>query len=87
MQRIVLIVLLLAPVSFQQSAPLTRDETLSTLARRVTAQSESPVSAVIAALAEVIEVGAITTSLDGKTTVVVKELAASNAEPRTSLFV
>jgi hypothetical protein len=79
MQRIVVIVLLLAPVLFQQSAPLTRDETLSTLARRVTAQSESPVSAVIAALAEVIEVGAVTTSLDGKTTVVVKELAASNA--------
>jgi LemA protein len=79
MQRMFLIGLLLVSFSFQQSAPLTRDDTLSTLARRVTAQSESPVSAVIAALAEVIEVGTATIGTDGKATVLVKELTASNA--------
>ena len=79
MQRMFLIAFLLVPFSFQQSAPLTRDETFSALARRVTAQTESPVSAVVAALAEVIEVGPATIGADGKATVVVKELAESNA--------
>ena len=79
MQRMFLIAFLLVPFSFQQSAPLTRDETFSALARRITAQTESPVSAVVAALAEVIEVGPATIGADGKATVVVKELAESNA--------
>lgn len=79
MQRIFLLALLIVPAALQQSAPLTRDETFSTLAARITAQTESPVSGVIAALAEVIEVGPATIGADGKATVVVKELAASNA--------
>ncbi|HZS08393.1 MAG TPA: LemA family protein [Blastocatellia bacterium] len=64
-----------------QSAPepLTKDETYFAIARRSQEQSESPVSAVVAVLDEVIEVGQITPGADGKTTVVVKEKAPSSA--------
>ncbi len=78
MRGMFLIALLFFPFALQ-STQLTRDETLTTLARRVTAQSESPVSAVIGALAEVIEVGPVTVGPDGRATVIVKELTASNS--------
>lgn len=63
----------------QQQQALTRDEVYFSLARRINTQSESPVSAIVQALGDVIEVGEITPGADGKTTVVVKELESSNA--------
>jgi LemA protein len=57
----------------------SKDEIYFSLARRVNEQSDSPVSALVNALGEVIEVGDITLGDDGKATVIVKELSASNA--------
>lgn len=75
---IVLMSLLFQSVfSFQQASVLTKDEVYFSLARRINEQSESPVSAIVGALGEVIEVGQITVGADGKTTVIVKELAPS----------
>lgn len=62
-----------------QSASLTRDEVYFSLARRINSQSTSPVSAIVNALGEVIEVGQITVGADGKATVMTKELEPSNA--------
>ncbi|MBX3277235.1 MAG: LemA family protein [Acidobacteria bacterium] len=57
----------------------SKDEIYFSLARRVNEQSDSPVSALVNALGEVIEVGDITLGDDGKATVIVKELSPSNA--------
>jgi LemA protein len=63
-----------------QLKPLTRDDTYRTIARRVNAQTESPITDVIGALDEVIEVGELTVSeKDGKTTAIVKERTPSSA--------
>jgi hypothetical protein len=59
--------------------PLTRDETYFALARRNIEQSESPVTDVVGALDELIEVGEITVASDGRSTAVVKEKAPSSA--------
>jgi len=56
----------------------TRDQVLSSIATRVTTQSQSPVSAVVTSLLELIEVGPATVGPDGKVTVIVKETTPSN---------
>jgi len=52
---------------------------MNSIARRVTEQSQSPVSAIVTSLLELIEVGHVDIGLDGKATVTVKELTPSNA--------
>ena len=67
-------------VAARQSSPkLIRDDVYRIIARQVNAQTDSPVTDVIGALDEVIEVGEITISdKDGKATVIVKERTPSN---------
>lgn len=62
-----------------QLKPPTRDEVYFSIARRVNQQSESPASGIVNALDEVIEVGAITLTSDGKATAIVKEKAPSTS--------
>ncbi len=62
-----------------QLKPPTRDEVYFSIARRVNQQSESPASGIVNALDEVIEVGAITLTSDGKATATVKEKAPSTS--------
>ena len=67
----------------QKPEPLTKDETYYALARRAIEQNESPVSNVVGALDEVIEVGEITVAADGKTTAVLKEkTSAASGQPK-----
>jgi hypothetical protein len=56
----------------------TKDEVFFSLARRVNAESQSPVTDVVNALGALIDVGEITVGPDGKATVIIKELAQSN---------
>jgi len=56
----------------------TRDQVLSAIATRVTTQSQSPVSAIVTSLLELVEVGPTTVGPDGKATVIVKETTPSN---------
>jgi len=67
-----------SPTASAQGVGPTKDEVYFSLARRINAQSESPVSAIVNSLGEVIEIQQIVMS-EGKATVVVKELAPSNA--------
>lgn len=76
---------ILVAVGMNQAAPQTaagpaptRDQVLSSIATRVTTQSQSPVSAIVTSLLELIEVGAITVGPDGKATAIVKETTPSN---------
>jgi len=62
-----------------QLKPPTRDEVYFSIARRINQQSESPVSGIVNALDEVIEVGAITLTSDGKAMVTVAEKAPSTS--------
>ncbi len=62
-----------------QVKPPTRDEVYFSIARRDTKESESPVSGIVNALDEVIEVGEITLTNDGKAMVTVSEKAPSTA--------
>jgi hypothetical protein len=62
-----------------QLKPPTRDEVYFSIARRVNQQSESPVSGIVNALDEAIEVGAITLTGDGKATATVTEKAPSTS--------
>jgi LemA protein len=57
----------------------TKDEVFFSLARRVNAESQSPVTDVVNALGTLIDVGEITVGPDGKATVIIKELAQSNS--------
>lgn len=74
--------LLMLPIVYAigQSRGPTRDEVYFSLARRINAQSESPVSTIVNALGEVIEVNQITVEQDGKVTVIVKETTPSKAQ-------
>lgn len=56
----------------------SRDQVLSSIATRVTSQSQSPVSAIVTSLLELIEVGPTTVGPDGKVTAIVKETTPSN---------
>ena len=59
---------------------MTRDDVFRAIAAQVITQSESPVTSIMGALDDVIEVGEITVSAkDGKFTAVVKEKAPSSA--------
>ncbi len=58
---------------------ISRDEVFFSIARRVNAVSESPVSAVVAELDGVIEIAGIASEPDGKAMVTVKERAPSSA--------
>ena len=68
-----------SPTASAQGIGPTKDEVYFSLARRINAQSESPVSAIVNSLGEVIEIQQIAILSEGKATVVVKELAPSNA--------
>jgi LemA protein len=68
-----------SPAASRQGIGPKKDEVYFALARRINAQSESPVSAIVNALGEVIEVEKIEILSEGKATVVVKELTPSNA--------
>ena len=81
-----LVMLLLGPIlagenqgrAFAQAKGPTKDEVFFSLARRVNAESQSPVTDVVNALGALIDVGEITVGPDGKATVIIKELAQSN---------
>ena len=75
----IVILTVLASGAPAQTPQLTRDQVYFSIARRVNAQSESPVTNIVGALDEVIEVGEITVSPEGKATVVVKERAPSTS--------
>jgi LemA protein len=66
-------------VPARQGPVPSRDEVFFSIARWIAGQSASPVSAVVNALGEEIEVGEIKPLPAGKATVVVKELAPSNS--------
>jgi LemA protein len=65
--------------AFAQAKGPTKDEVFFSLARRVNAESQSPVTDVVNALGTLIDVGEITVGPDGKATVIIKELAQSNS--------
>ena len=68
-------------VALPQTAPsaFNKDEVYFAVARRINERTESPVSAIVAALGDVIEVGTVSTGPDGKVTALVKETTPSNA--------
>jgi hypothetical protein len=76
---VLLMVTLSWVVPASQLKPPTKDEVYFSIARRVNKQSESPVSGIVNALDEVIEVGAITLTSDGKAMVAVAEKAPSTS--------
>jgi LemA protein len=87
-QRIVLALTIvsLAPCfALAQAAPAAapaafiKDDVYFAVARRINERTESPVSAIVAALSDVIQVDQVTPGADGKVTVLVKETTPSNA--------
>lgn len=62
-----------------QGNPFIKDEVYFSIARKLQDRSNSPVSAIVAALGDVIEVTSVTPGTDGKVTAVVKEITPSNA--------
>ncbi|MEP7271163.1 MAG: LemA family protein [Acidobacteriota bacterium] len=62
-----------------QQGAFIKDEVYFSVARRINERTESPVSAIVAALGDVIEVVTVTPGPEGKVTAVVKEVTASNA--------
>jgi LemA protein len=62
-----------------QGAPFIKDEVYFSIARKLQERSDSPVSAIVAALGDVIEVTSVTPGADGKVTAVVKEITPSTA--------
>ncbi len=69
------------PVAFTQApqAGFIKDEVYFSVARTINERTDSPVSAIVGALGEVIEILQLTTSPEGKVTATIKETAASNA--------
>lgn len=80
-----LILVALAPLlsAAQTAQPaataFVKDDVYFAVARKINERTESPVSAIVAQLTEVIEVGTVTPGADGKVTVLVKETTPSNA--------
>lgn len=78
-----LVIFLLASLSTFAQAPakkMTKDDVLRAIAAQVITQSESPVTSIMGALDEVIEVGEITVApQDGKYSAVVKERAPATS--------
>ncbi len=62
-----------------QQGAFVKDEVYFSVARKINERTESPVSAIVAALGDVIEVVTVTPGPEGKVTAVVKEIAPSNA--------
>ncbi len=74
-------VLVILPSSFPQAqgTPFIKDEVYFSIARKLHERSDSPVSAIVAALGDVIEVTQVTPGADGKVTAIVKEITPSTA--------
>ena len=68
-----------APAPAAAAKPMKKDEVYFSIARRLNALNESPVSAIVAELDGVIEVTGMTMRPDGKAEVTVKEIAPSSA--------